>query len=80
METQHSKIYGCSKSSSNREVYSNTRKISNEQPTLPPIVISKRRSNKAQSEQKEGNNKDQRENKVEIKKTIEKINETKHWK
>ena len=59
---------GCSKSSS-KEVYSNTvlpqetRKISNKQPNLPSKDIRKRRTNKAQSQQKEGNNKDQRENK-----------------
>ena len=59
----------CSKSSSKREVYSNTglpqetRKISNKQPNLPPKRIRKRRTNKGQSQQKEGNNKDQRGNK-----------------
>ena len=57
-----------SKSSSKREVYSNaalpqeTRKISNEQPNRPPKTIRKKK-NKAQSQQKEGNNKDQRGNK-----------------
>ena len=68
---------GCSKSSSKRKVYSNKdhhqeiRKISNKQPTLPSKGIRKR-TNKAQSQKKEGNNKDQRGNKIETKKKIEK--------
>ena len=63
------KSMGCSKSSSKREVYSDTglsqktRKISNKQLNLPPKRIRKR-TNKAQSQQKEGNNKDQRGNKL----------------
>ena len=40
-----------------------TRKISNKQPNVPSKGIRKRRTNKAQSQQKEGNNKDQRGNK-----------------
>ena len=60
---------GCSKSRSKRKVHSDTnlpqeiRKISNKQPDLPPKRITKRTF---KSQQKEGNNKDQRENKVEI--------------
>ena len=60
---------GCSKSSSKRDVYSNTilpketRKIWNKQPNLPPERIRKIRTNKAQSQKKEGNNKDQGGNK-----------------
>ena len=68
METQLPKSMGCSKSSSKREVYSDTslpqetRKISSKQPKLPSEVIRKR-INKAQRQQKEGNNKDERGNK-----------------
>ena len=40
-----------------------TRKISNKKPTLPSKGILKRRTTKAQSQQKEGNSKDQRGNK-----------------
>ena len=60
---------GLSKSSSKREVHSDTglpqetRKILNKQPNLPPKSIRKRRTNKTQSQQKEGNNKYQRGNK-----------------
>ena len=60
-ENEYTKSIGCSKSSSKREVCSNKglpqepRKISNKQPTLPYKRISKR-TNKAQSQQKEGNN------------------------
>ena len=60
---------GCSKRSYKREVYSDisppqeTRKISNQQPNLPSKRIRKRRTNEARSQQKEGNNKDQRGNK-----------------
>ena len=59
---------GCSKSTSKREVYSDTilpkeiRKISNKQPNLPFKGIRKRNKNKGQSQQKEGN-KDQSGNK-----------------
>ena len=64
---------GCRKRSSEREVHRDTglpqetRKISNKQPNLPPKRIRKRRTNKTQSQQKEGNNKYQRGNKMEIK-------------
>ena len=59
---------GCSKSSSKRKVHNNTglpqktRKISNKQLKLP-IKRIRKRTNKTQSEQKEGKNKDQRGNK-----------------
>ena len=58
----------CNKSSPTREVYSNTglpqqtRKISNKQPNLPSTGIRKRRTHKTQSQQNEGNDKDQRGN------------------
>ena len=63
------KSMGWSKSSSKREGYSDTglpwetRKISNKQPKLSPKGIRKRRTNKAQSQPKEGNNKNHRGNK-----------------
>ena len=59
---------GCSKSSSNREVYSNTilpqetRNISNKQSNLTPKGTRERRTNKTESEQKERNHKDQSRN------------------
>ena len=62
-----SKFMGCSKSISKWEVYSDIglpheiRKISNKQPNLQPKGIRKR-TNKAESQQKEGNNNDQRRN------------------
>ena len=68
MKTQLSKSMGCSKSSSKKEVYSDTdcpqemRKISKKQPNLLFKGIRKRRTNNAQKQQKEGNNKRQREN------------------
>ena len=65
--------------SSKREAHSNTgvpqetRKISNKQPNLQPKIIRKRRTNKTRSQQKEGNNKDQRGiNKIKIKKKQQK--------
>ena len=77
---------GCSKSSSKREIYSNTslpqetRKISNEQPNFIPKATKERRSIKTQNQQKEKNQKDPAEiNEIEMKKTIDKINETKNW-
>ena len=91
IKTQFSKSIGHSKSSPKREVYRDTglpqkiRKISNKQPNVTSKAIRKRRMNKAQSQQKEGNNEDQRGNKIEIKKKkkekrkneIENINKTK---
>ena len=75
---------GCSKSSSNKEVYSHTilpqgtRKISNKQPNLTPKTIRERRTKKPQSKQKERNHKDQiRNNEKEMNKTITYINKTK---
>ena len=59
---------GYHKSSSQREVHSNTglpqkrRKIPNQQLNLLPKRIRKGRTNKTQSQQKEGNRKDQRGN------------------
>ena len=69
MKTQRTKPMGCSKSSSKREVYSNTilpqetRNISNKQPKLTPKAIRERRTKKPQSQQKERNHKDQSRNK-----------------
>ena len=60
---------GCSKSSSKREAYCDTglsqetRKISKKQPNLPLNELEKEQKRKAQSQQKEGNNKDHRGNK-----------------
>ena len=64
---------GCSKSSSKREVYSNTilpqetRKTSNRQPNFTPKTTGKRRTKKKktnkQNQQKERNHKDQSRNK-----------------
>ena len=60
---------GCSKSSSKREIQSNTslpqetRKISNKQSNLTPKGTRERRTNKTQSQQKERNQKDQSRNK-----------------
>ena len=59
----------CSKSSSKREVYTNTilpqktRNISNKQPNLTPKANRERRTKKPQSYQKERNHKDQIRNK-----------------
>ena len=64
MKTCPLKPLKCSKSSSEREVYSNsispqeTRKISNKQPNLAPKAIRERRTKKPQSQQKETNHKD----------------------
>ena len=71
MTTKHDdpKPMGCSKSSSKREVYSDTslpqkvRKISNKQPRLTPKGTRKTRTNITQSYQKERNPKDQSRNK-----------------
>ena len=78
---------GCSKSSSKREVYSNTvlpqetRNISNKQPNLTPKVIRERRTKKKPkvSRRKEIIKITKEINEIEMKKTIEKINETKSW-
>ena len=61
----------CSKSSSQREVYSNTAlseetgKVSNKQPNLTPKASRERRTNKTQSQKRERNHKDQRRNRDE---------------
>ena len=61
---------GCSKSSSKREVYSNTilpqetKNTSNKQPNITPKAIRERRTKKPQSEQKERNHKYQIRNKL----------------
>ena len=71
MKTQPQKSTECLKSSSQREVHSNTnlpakkkktKKISNKQPNPLPKRIRKRRRNKTLSHPKEGNHKDQRGN------------------
>jgi len=55
MKTDNSKPMGCSKSSSKREVYSNTilpqeiRKTSNIQPNFTPKTAGKRRTRKPQN-------------------------------
>ena len=58
IKTQYSKIMGCSKGSSMREVYTDislpqARKISSKQPNITPKRIRKGRANKVQSEQKD---------------------------
>ena len=69
MKTQRPKTLGCDKSSSKRDVYSNTilpqeiRKISNQQPKLTPKAIRERRTKTPKSQQKERNYKDQVRNK-----------------
>ena len=77
---------GCSKSSSKREVYSNTilpqeiRNISNKQPNLTPKAIRERRTKKTKvSRRKEIINIRSEINEKEMKKTIAKINKTKSW-
>ena len=68
IKTQPYKIYRIHKSNSKREVHSSrglpqeTRKISNKKPHLPP-KRTRKRTNKTQRQQKEGNNKDERGNK-----------------
>ena len=58
------KSTGCNKSSSKREVHSDSslpkemRKMSNKQPNLPSKWVRKIRTSKTQSQQKKGNNKD----------------------
>ena len=60
---------GCGKSSSKREVYSNTilpqetRKISNRQPNFTPKTTEKEEQNKTKNQQKERNHKDLSKNK-----------------
>ena len=77
---------GCSKSSSKREVYSNTilpqgtRKISNKQPNLTPKAIRERRTKKPKVNRRKEIIKIRSEiNEKEMKETIAKINKTKNW-
>ena len=77
---------GGSKSSSKREVYSNTilpqetRNISNKQPNLTPNAIRKRRiKNPKGSRRKEIIKIRSEVNEKEMKETIAKINKTKSW-
>ena len=77
---------GCSKSSSNREEYSNTilppetRNISNKQPNLTPKAIRERRTKPPKvSRRKEIINIRSEINGKEMKKMIPKINKTKTW-
>ena len=70
MKTQQLKPMGCSKSSSKREVYSNTilpqetRKTSNRQPNFTSKTTGKRRTKTPQNQQKEKNHKDPSRNKL----------------
>ena len=77
---------GLSKSSSKREVYSNTtisqeeRKASNRQPNSTSKAARKRRTKTSQSQQKEGDHKNQSRNKWKRNEgTIANINKTKNW-
>ena len=77
---------GCSKSSSKREVYSNTilpqetRKFSNKQPNLTPKAIRERRTKKPKISRKKEIIKIESEiDEKEIKDTRGKINKTKSW-
>ena len=78
---------GCSKSSSKREVYSNTiqpqetRKTLNRQPNFIPKTTGKRRTKKPQkiSRRKEIIKIQAEINEKEVKETIVKINKTKSW-
>ena len=77
---------GCSKSSSKREVYSNTilpqetRNISNKQPNLAPKAIRERRTKKTKVSRRKEIIKIRSEiNEKERKKMIAKINNTKSW-
>ena len=54
-------------------------KISNKQSNTTPKWTRKTITNKAQSKEKEGNNKDQSSNQWQRLKKIQKINETRHW-
>ena len=77
---------GCSKTSSKREVYSNTilpqetRNISNKQPNLIPKGIRERRTKKPKVSRRKEIIKVRSEiNEKEMKETIAKINKTKSW-
>ena len=68
MKTRQLKPVECSESSPKREVYSNiilpqeTRKTSNRQPNFTPKKTGKRRTKNPQSQQKEGDHKNQSRN------------------
>ena len=68
MKTDNSKLIGCSKSSSKRELYSNTnlpqetRKTLNRQPNFTPKSTGKK-NKKPQNQRKERNHKDLSRNK-----------------
>ena len=86
MKTHGPNPMGCSKSSSKREVYSNTvlpqetRNISNKQPNLTPKAIRERRTKKPKVSQRKEIIKIRSEiNKKEMKETITKFNQTKSW-
>ena len=76
---------GCSRSSSKREVYSNTtlpqetRKTSNRQPNFTPKTTGKRRTKKHQNQQEENINIRAETSKKEMIEAIVKINKTKSW-
>ena len=77
---------GCRKSSSKREVYSNTippqeiRKTSNRQPNFTPKTGGKRGTKNPQNQQKERNHEDPGRNKSKRnEETIVKINKTESW-
>ena len=77
---------GCSKSSSKREVYSNTilpeekRNISNKQPNLTPKTIRERRTKNPKIRRRKEIIKIRSEiNEKEMKEMIAKINKTKSW-
>ena len=76
---------GCSKSSSKREVQSNTslpqktRKSSNKQPNSAPKVIREEQAKPQVSKRKEFIKIRAEIDDIEMKKTIERINETKRW-
>ena len=85
-KTRQPKTYGCSKSSSKWEVYSNiilpqeTTNISNKQPNLIPKAIEKEEQKKAKiSRRKDIINIRSEVNEKEMKETIAKINKTKSW-
>ena len=75
----------CSKSSSKREVYSHTilpqetRSISNKQPNLTPKATRERRTNKTHLAEGKKSEIRAEVNETEVKKTIEKINQSKTW-
>ena len=76
---------GCGKNSSKMEDYSNTilsqekRKVTNKQPNLTPKATRERRTKPKASRRKEVINFRAEISEIEMKKTIEMINETKSW-